>query len=187
MKAKPKARALPRPTRRTKPAAKISDGQEFETIELVPAKLRLRSILVPMDFSPESLKALKYAIPFAEQFGAELILLNVVEPLPFADLSAFPLALENEQVVTACRTKLERIARHKSLPRGLVSKTLIRQGQSFQEITETARKLRVDLIIISTHGYTGLKHALLGSTAERVVRHAPCPVLVVRNHERDFV
>lgn len=187
MKAKPKPRALPRPTRRTKPAARISDRQEFETIELVPAKLGLRSILVPMDFSPESLKALKYAIPFAEQFGAELILLNVVEPLPFADLSAFPLALENEQVVSACQAKLETIARHKSLPRGLVSKTLIRQGQSFQEITETARKLKVDLIIISTHGYTGLKHALLGSTAERVVRHAPCPVLVVRNHERDFV
>ena len=62
----------------------------------------------------------------------------------------------------------------------LVEKLLVRFGRSYHEIAEAARTLKVDLIIISTHGYTGLKHAFLGSTTERVVRHAPCPVLVVR-------
>jgi nucleotide-binding universal stress UspA family protein len=160
---------------------------DLETIELVPAKLRLQTILVPVDFSRESMKALKYAIPFAEQFGAGLVLLNVVEPLAFADLSAFPLAMENERVMALCRKKLESLARQRTVPPGMIRKTLVRQGQAFQEIADAARTLRVDLIIISTHGYTGLKHVMLGSTAERVVRHAPCPVLVVRDRERDFV
>jgi nucleotide-binding universal stress UspA family protein len=61
-----------------------------------------------------------------------------------------------------------------------VEKVLVRFGRSFHEITEAARNRKADLIIISTHGYTGLKHAVLGSTTERVVRYAPCPVLVVR-------
>jgi nucleotide-binding universal stress UspA family protein len=69
---------------------------------------------------------------------------------------------------------------------GVVEKLLVRQGRAFHEIAEAARTLKSDLVIISTHGFTGVKHALLGSTAERVVRHAPCPVLVVRQRERQF-
>ena len=68
-----------------------------------------------------------------------------------------------------------------------MEKALVRYGRSFHEIAEAARTLKVDLIILSTHGYTGLKHALLGSATERVVRHAPCPVLVVREREHEFV
>jgi nucleotide-binding universal stress UspA family protein len=64
---------------------------------------------------------------------------------------------------------------------------VVRLGHPYQEITDAARELKVDLIVISTHGYTGLKHVLLGSTAERIVRHAPCPVLTVREKEQDFV
>jgi len=56
----------------------------------------------------------------------------------------------------------------------------VRTGKAFNEINQVASELKADLIVISTHGYTGLKHTLLGSTAERVVRHAPCAVLVVR-------
>ena len=66
------------------------------------------------------------------------------------------------------------------VPPALVEKLLVRVGRSFHEIATAARSRKADLIIISTHGYTGVKHALLGSTTERVVRHAPCPVLVVR-------
>ena len=62
----------------------------------------------------------------------------------------------------------------------MLEMVLVRFGRSFHEIAEAARTRKVDLIIISTHGYTGLKHAVLGSTTERVVRHAHCPVLVVR-------
>ena len=60
-------------------------------------------------------------------------------------------------------------------------------GIAFEVIADTARQLEVDLIVITTHGYTGLKHVFLGSTAERVVRHSPCPVLTVRSQEHDFV
>ena len=65
--------------------------------------------------------------------------------------------------------------------------TLARVGRPFVEISELAREMEVDLIILGTHGYTGLKHVLLGSTAERVVRHAPCPVLTVRAEEHEFI
>jgi universal stress protein A len=64
---------------------------------------------------------------------------------------------------------------------------MTRIGRAFDEITAAAREQKADLIVISTHGYSGVKHVVLGSVAERVVRHAPCPVLVVREHERDFV
>ena len=65
--------------------------------------------------------------------------------------------------------------------------TLQRLGVPYEEIVDVATELAVDLIVIATHGYTTLKHFLLGSTTERVVRLAPCPVLVVREGERDFV
>ncbi len=76
-------------------------------------------------------------------------------------------------------------------PEGDSSLTEVRlqrfQVGPWNEITDAARKRKADLIIIGTHGYSGLKHTLLGSSAERVVRHAPCPVLVVRERGRDFV
>lgn len=157
-----------------------------EVIELVPAKLKLSSILVPIDFSSESKKALRYAVPFAEQFGAKLTLLHVVEPVATPDFVTFPLMMENDRIVAACRAKLATLVKQQKLDPKFVEKTLVRVGQPFHEISEAARTLKIDLIVISTHGYTGLKHALMGSTAERVVRHAPCPVLVVREREKEF-
>lgn len=155
--------------------------------EVVPA-LRLKSILVPIDFSDLSKQALDYAVPFAQQFGARLTLLHVFEPVA---ASAFPalarLVLENDKVVAACKTELDRLVKEKGIPPKLVEKALIRVGRSYVEIADAARTLKVDLIIISTHGYTGLKHTFLGSTTERVVRHAPCPVLVVRENQHEFV
>ena len=146
-----------------------------------PAALRLRSILVPLDFSPPSKKALDYAVKFARQFGAKLTLVHVVEPVPMPDFDAsFPLAMENDQLTAAAKNELESAVKSARIPGGTVEKILVRFGRSFHEITDVSRTRKVDLIIISTHGYTGLKHALLGSTTERVVRHAPCPVLVVR-------
>lgn len=155
---------------------------------LVPARLGIRSILVPIDFSPASEKALACAVPFARQFGAKLTLLHVVEPVATPDfVRSFPLVMENDQLMAECRRHLDIVIRHLKIEATLMEKTLVRHGRSFREIADTARTLKTDLIIISTHGYTGLKHALLGSTTERVVRYAPCPVLVVRASEREFV
>jgi nucleotide-binding universal stress UspA family protein len=153
----------------------------------VHSSLRIQSILVPIDFSESSQRALKYAVPFAEQFDAKLILLHVVEPVATPDFAvSFPLLLENDKVKAACKGRLEHIIKEQAIESKRVEKTLVRFGRSFHEIADGARTLKVDLIIISTHGYTGLKHALLGSTTERVVRHAPCPVLVVRRREHEF-
>jgi nucleotide-binding universal stress UspA family protein len=143
--------------------------------------LRIKSILVPLDFSSPSKKALDYAVAFARQFKAKLTLLHVVEPVATPDFAgSFPLAIDDDKQMAAAKDELERVIKAARVPRGSVEKILVRFGRSFHEIADAARTRKVDLIVISTHGYTGLKHALLGSTTERVVRHAPCPVLVVR-------
>jgi len=153
-----------------------------------PTLLKIKSILVPVDFSPSSEKALAYAVPLARQFGAKLTLLHVVEPVATPDFAkSFPLAIENDRLMAECKQHLERIAANLGIEPKLVEKILACHGRAFDEIASAARTLKADLIVISTHGYTGLKHVLLGSTTERVVRHAPCPVLVVRAREHDFV
>lgn len=142
---------------------------------------RVKSILVPIDFSAPSRKALGYAVSIARQFKAKLTLLHVVEPVATPDFAAaFPLALQDNSLSATAKQELEGLVRASRMPHGMVEKILVRFGRSFHEIASAARARKVNLIIISTHGYTGLKHALLGSTTERVVRHAPCPVLVVR-------
>jgi universal stress protein A len=147
----------------------------------LPGLMRVKSILVPLDFSPPSKKALDYAVDLAREFKAKLTLLHVVEPVGTPDFAAsFPLVMEDDELMAVARNELEQQVKAARLPRPMVEKILVRFGRSFHEITEAARTRKVDLIVISTHGHTGLKHALLGSTTERVVRHASCPVLVVR-------
>lgn len=156
--------------KRTKPA----------TTSLLP--LRIKSILVPLDFSAPSKKALDYAVAVAKQFRAKLTLLHVVEPVGTADFAAaFPLVMEDDKLMAAAKRELETTVKSARIPRSMLEMVLVRFGRSFHEIAEAARTRKVDLVIISTHGYTGLKHVLLGSTTERVVRHAHCPVLVVRH------
>jgi len=156
-------------------------------LELIPSLLKIRSILVPTDFSPESGKALTYARQFARQFGSKLLLMHVVELGAAPDFArAFPLAIESGHLLAEGRVQLERFARDTGVEPALLGKIVVRCGSPFLEISEAARRLKADLIIIATRGRTGWKHALLGSTSERVVRHAPCPVLVVRPGEREF-
>ena len=162
--------------------------ESSETIELVPQILHLKKILVPTDFSDTSKKAVQYALRFAEQFGCEIALLYVVEPA--TPMIGAPLAFE------PCAEKDEFSMAEKDLAvlaaeahtQGTHSvSSFVRVGHAPNEITKTAKKLDVDLIIISTHGYTNWRHLCIGSTADRVVRTAPCPVLVVREKEHEFV
>lgn len=90
---------------------------------------------------------------------------------------------------TAMKAALEKLATlcQQQFGAKCPSQKSVRMGAPWHEITTAAQECEADLIIIATHGHTGLKHPLLGSTAERVVRHAPCPVLVVRDREHDFV
>ncbi len=142
-----------------------------------------KSILVPLDFSSGSSELLAYAATFARKVQAKLTLLHVVEPVATPDFAkSFPLAMESDERLAGRKRQLERLANDQGIQPDLVERILVRFGRGYNEIAGAAHTLKSDLIIISTHGFTGLKHALLGSTTERVVRHAPCAVLVLRTN-----
>ncbi len=149
-----------------------------DMIELVPLVLPLKRILVPVDFSRTSIKALHYAVPIAKQFGARLSLLHVIEfPNYCPDIGYMDF---DAKVIREDLAKRLRDLARRALPKDVEADTGVECGAGFDTIAAYAKKQKVDLIVLTTHGYTGLKHVLLGSTAERVIRHAPCPVLVVR-------
>lgn len=152
-----------------------------------PLEFKLKKILVPIDFSECSRKALQYAVPFAKQFGASLTLLHVVH-INYAGAEYGPIdfPLLERQLQENGEKQIAALVK-KHIGDQVPAETLVRTGRAASEIVEAARELDIDLIIISTHGYTGLKHVFLGSTTENVVRYAPCPVLTVREHEHEFV
>jgi nucleotide-binding universal stress UspA family protein len=143
--------------------------------------VRLKKILVPVDFSDCSKKALQYANTFAKQFGGELILLHVIEPYPFVpEMTSY----DYENVYDSSQ---DLQALQKVVDKAVTCSISIRTGTPHAKIVEAAHALGADLIIISTHGLKGLNRMILGSTTEKVVRSAPCPVLIVRECERDFI
>ena len=151
------------------------------------SKLRLKNILVPTDFSAESLKALRYGIAFAHEFNAALWLIHVVEPPPFAaGFESLPIVIEDMQLVQKSERRLKELAAER-IPSDIPMNTLVQQGPPFETIVSSARAHEIDMIVASTHGHTGVKRVLFGSTAERIVQHAPCPVLVVREREHEFL
>jgi len=149
----------------------------------------LKRILVPVDFSHASRKAAQYAVAFAKQFNAEVLLLHVVETVPLSAASE-PFPIESTSLHAKSR---EEAAKQLALWRtellsGVSSKAVVRDHTSApHEIVTAATENNADLIVLGTQGRTGLAHLLIGSTAERVVRYAHCPVLVVRERESDFV
>lgn len=164
-----------------------TDASLIERAEQATELGRIQRILVPVDFSENSRKAVTYATAFARQFGATLTFLHVVQiNYAYGELGAIDFsALEREMRTGAQRELDSLLAAMKA--QGLESEALLREGSPVKIITEVAREIRSDLLVVSTHGYTGLKHVLMGSIAEHVVRYAPCPVLVVRQQEHDFV
>ena len=154
----------------------------------VSSPLRIKQVLVPIDFSECSRKALRYAIPLARHHKAAITLAYVVPSVSvaFGEYGAFdPVAITKEMRERAERELATLIVDE---VRGVVAAdTVVYTGSPASEIINIAEKLPADIIVISTHGRSGLKHVLLGSVAERVVRHAHCPVLVVRENERDIV
>lgn len=155
-----------------------------------PARLALniKNILVPIDFSDCSRKALEYALPVARQFQAAITLLHVVHVNYYVTSSEYAAFDYPELIEDTQRAGERRLAKLASSVRKRCSvTTVIETGHPGSIIVDSAKKQRTDLIIISTHGRTGLKRVFLGSTAEYVVRYATCPVLIVRGHKHRFV
>ncbi|MDD5140372.1 MAG: universal stress protein [Verrucomicrobiales bacterium] len=156
---------------------------------LKPLSFELQRILVPVDFSDTAKKALQYAVPFANAFDAEVLLVHVVQPYTVpAEFGYMPpeLPVSQQEYENSAREELDKL-RTREIGVGTRAQVQVRVGVPWQEIVAAAGEAKADLIILSTHGRTGLKHVVLGSVAEHVVRHAPCPVLVVRERERDFI
>ena len=149
--------------------------------------LRLKRILVPIDFSDCSKKALQYALPLAKEHQAAITLLYVVPAAYSAEeYTGIGYAQLQASLKEGGEKELAKLAVDEV--RGeIATDSLVRVGSPAREIVETARELPADLVVISTHGRTGLRHVFLGSIAEHVVQRAPCPVLVVRERERECV
>lgn len=145
-----------------------------------PPPPKFARILVPTDFSDQASQALRYAVPLARQLGGKISLLHVFDWL-IAPAAFGAVVTDENRIEEAARRKLDDLARV-TVPPELLGNTLVRTGRAYREISDAARGLRMDLIVMATQGRTGLKRALLGSTAERVVRHAACPVLTVRSY-----
>jgi nucleotide-binding universal stress UspA family protein len=137
--------------------------------------------LVPIDFSEPANQALEYAINLAGKLDAHLTLLHVIQSVPLGGVDmgvtlpyTYLQDLETEitQGMEACLTRVTAA--------GLEGDMVVVHGVPFHEIVETAKTQQVALIVMGTHGRSGLQHVLLGSVAEKVVRLAPCPVLVAR-------
>jgi nucleotide-binding universal stress UspA family protein len=149
-------------------------------------------ILAPTDFSDDSKNALAYAIELAQKFGSEIIVEHVDQPLspvmigdlsPGLDMSTVNRIAE-EQRLMALKELDQVIARLREA--GVKARSLMRVGAPFLEIISAAQSEGVDLIVMGTHGRSGLAHVLMGSVAERVVNKAHCPVLTVRHPDRKF-
>jgi nucleotide-binding universal stress UspA family protein len=141
--------------------------------------MNIQHILVPLDFSADAEQAFNDALGLAQPLQARLTLLHVIY---------MPVAIEESLSVYLAEMESsaeQEMARYQQRVKdaGITAETVIVCGTPFREIIEVARTQQVDLIIMGTHGRTGMKHLLIGSVAERVVRLAPCPVMVTRHHD----
>jgi nucleotide-binding universal stress UspA family protein len=149
----------------------------------------IKTILHPTDFSESSKHAMMYAISFAQEFQAKLVLLHVIEEISsalyFDMLQAPPLTQLMVNIEKQARQALDEVLPHE-LRGKLPAEYILRKGVPFVEILRCASDVKADMIVLGTHGRTGLKHALFGSVAEKVVRKAICPVLSVRHPHQKF-
>jgi universal stress protein A len=151
--------------------------------------IAMKKIVVPVDFSEYSKKSLRYAVEFATNFSSEILLVYVIEPVAYpADFSFGQIALPASETELRQRAEmqLEKLIETEIQSR-VVARSFLRTGKPSSEILQLARDESADLIIIATHGHTGVEHVLFGSTAERVIRKAPCPVLSIRDKEKEFI
>ncbi len=149
--------------------------------------IALQKILVPVDFSECAREGAKYASAFATRVGADVKLIHVVHPTDYMAAAGFAKGIEWPPIVETARLnaedRLDELVNFLPLV-GIVAETEVEIGEPVEKLTEATKRPDIDMVIMSTHGYTGIKHALIGSTAEQLVRAAHCPVLVVPSHCR---
>jgi len=145
-----------------------------------------QKILLTTDFSEYSKVAIPHAVEMARRFGAELLVLHVLEPLLTpVDFAWGPIALSEdwEEQRTRHSQKFMEEWVASELPSDLKVTPILAHGTPIREICHTVREKNIDLLVMATHGQTGISHALFGSTTEKVVRRSPVPVITVRKPE----
>lgn len=146
--------------------------------------IAIHKILVPTDFSPASRNAVAYALRLARKLNCDITLLHVLEPsTPLTTVERLTAAAFSKKEMANAQGALSGLVHSAIAAGGTNTKSMLRTGIATHEIVEVAKQLDVDLIVIATHGLAGRKHLAIGSTAERVARAAPCPVLVVREND----
>lgn len=151
--------------------------------------IEIRKILFPTDFSEYSQHALRYAVALAESFKAKLYVMHACEhPFVGAGMEAYHFAVPefNAEVQEQEKKTLEQIT-EELRARKIDAEPLFVTGKAYLEIVKCAKEMDIDVITLATHGHKGISHLVFGSTAEKVVRLAPCPVLTVKHPEHDFV
>jgi universal stress protein A len=151
--------------------------------------LPFKKILCPTDFSDPSYEAFKTASELAVQFSAELCLVHVIGPIPTASApgvapAGFSVGVYQQELEKSAQRDLQKVIDEK-MPQGIVARAIVAHGDAANEIVRVADEEDADIIIIATHGRTGWRHLVFGSVAERVVRHANCPVLTVPAPKRN--
>ncbi|MBM3262735.1 MAG: universal stress protein [candidate division Zixibacteria bacterium] len=149
-------------------------------------RVRLEAILVPTDFSEHADYALEHALFFAKRYKARLVVVHVMAPYfqgTDVNVMAVPSAYYSRDLIGILNDRLRDMA-EKIRGEGIQTETILTMGIPFVEIVRLAKRQDIGLIVISTHGRSGLSHLIMGSTAEKVVRKAPCPVLTVRPSEK---
>lgn len=153
--------------------------------------IELKRLLFPFDFSELSLHGLRYARSFAEAYGSELHILHVVDEAcqywMAMGPNSVPIGPPPQDFISAATTELDKFVAEHLADAGFSVVSRVLMGRPFLEIIRYAKDKQINLIVLGTHGRSGLKHVLLGSVAERVVRKSPCPVLTIRHPDHDFV
>jgi nucleotide-binding universal stress UspA family protein len=150
--------------------------------------MQIKTVLFPTDFSQGARAAMDYAVSLAQDYKAKLILLYVIQDISIAEWyipSSISAADLVEDMQKSAEQEMDKWGSEVGANVAMVER-IVTRGVPFVEIIRIAKEQNADLIVIGTHGRTGIDHMLFGSTAEKVVRKSPCPVLTVRMAGREF-
>jgi nucleotide-binding universal stress UspA family protein len=142
-------------------------------------------ILFPTDFSESAENALRYAISLAKKYGSKLYVVHVVEPFTYTTDFGIDYSAQYKDLEASAKKLLDEIV-VSIKGNNIAVEGAVLSGEPFVEIIKHVKQKHIDLIVMATHGRTGIEHMLLGSVAEKVVRKSPCPVLTIKKTGQTF-